>query len=124
MGILIDRIPEEAFGGLDQPRGGEPLIGQDEKGMVGKGLAAAPAFPSCKPKGDRDNGVLDDVPQSSSAQIVRGKGPAFPTSGTNRPITDALLPLRHLLIVSLDFRLKIDNNASRIRLGERGPNPV
>jgi hypothetical protein len=31
IGILIFRIPEEAFGGLDQARGGEPFIGQDER---------------------------------------------------------------------------------------------
>ena len=31
IGILLSRIPEEAFGGLNKARGGEPLIGQDEK---------------------------------------------------------------------------------------------
>jgi len=30
IGIFILRIPEEAFGGLDQARDGETLIGQDE----------------------------------------------------------------------------------------------
>ena len=48
---------------------------------------------------------------------MRGKGAGFPASRTNGPITDAFPPLRHLLIVSLDFLFQIDNTGLRFVLG-------
>lgn len=56
---------------------------------------------------------------------MRGKRSVFPASGANGLITDALTdPLRHFLVMSLDFRFEIDNDDVRIRFVERGPNPV
>ena len=52
---------------------------------------------------------------------MRGKGPRFPASGTNGLITDALIgPLRHIVIMSLDFRFEIDDANSRFKFVERG----
>jgi len=52
---------------------------------------------------------------------VRGKGSGFPASSTNGLITDPLIgPLRHPVIMPLDFRLEIDNADSRFKFVERG----
>ena len=52
---------------------------------------------------------------------MRGKGSGSPASGTNGLITDALIgPLRHIVIMSLDFRFEIDDANSRFKFVERG----